>query len=162
DPARAYHAYPFELSGGMCQRVMIALAVACSPALLIADEPTTGLDVTTQAAILELIGDLARRSRMAMIPITHDLALGGELRCRPRGSPRVPITPWPAGCRCEPGAERQSRLSHRRPGGAGTAARRGPRAEQALRGARDAPVPLRRRRRELHRGARRMCRPRGR
>jgi len=80
DPARAYHAYPFELSGGMCQRVMIALAVACSPALLIADEPTTGLDVTTQAAILELIEDLARRSRMAMVLITHDLALVGE-RC---------------------------------------------------------------------------------
>ena len=80
DPLRAYHAYPFELSGGMCQRVMIALAVACSPALLIADEPTTGLDVTTQAAILELIGDLAQQSRMAMILITHDLALVGE-RC---------------------------------------------------------------------------------
>jgi peptide/nickel transport system ATP-binding protein len=80
DPARAYHAYPFELSGGMCQRVMIALAVACSPALLIADEPTTGLDVTTQAAILELIEELAAGSRMAMILITHDLALAGE-RC---------------------------------------------------------------------------------
>ena len=80
DPARAYHSYPFELSGGMCQRVMIALAVACSPALLIADEPTTGLDVTTQAAILELVEALARRSRMAMILITHDLALAGE-RC---------------------------------------------------------------------------------
>ena len=80
DPGRAYHAYPFELSGGMCQRVMIALAVACSPALLIADEPTTGLDVTTQAGILELIGDLARRNHMAMMLITHDLALVGE-RC---------------------------------------------------------------------------------
>ena len=80
DPARAYHAYPFELSGGMCQRVMIALAVACSPALLIADEPTTGLDVTTQAAILELIEELAVANRMAMILITHDLALAGE-RC---------------------------------------------------------------------------------
>jgi len=80
DPPRAWGAYPFELSGGMCQRVMIALAVACSPALLIADEPTTGLDVTTQAAILELIEDLARRSRMATVLITHDLALVGE-RC---------------------------------------------------------------------------------
>jgi peptide/nickel transport system ATP-binding protein len=80
DPARAYHAYPFELSGGMCQRVMIALAVACAPALLIADEPTTGLDVTTQAAILELIDELAAQSRMAMVLITHDLALAGE-RC---------------------------------------------------------------------------------
>jgi peptide/nickel transport system ATP-binding protein len=80
DPERTYHAYPFELSGGMCQRVMVALAVACSPALLIADEPTTGLDVTTQAAILELIGELAAQSGMAMILITHDLALAGE-RC---------------------------------------------------------------------------------
>jgi peptide/nickel transport system ATP-binding protein len=80
DAARAYHAYPFELSGGMCQRVMIALAVACSPALLIADEPTTGLDVTTQAAILELIEELAGGGRMATILITHDLALAGQ-RC---------------------------------------------------------------------------------
>jgi peptide/nickel transport system ATP-binding protein len=80
DPARVHHAYPFELSGGMCQRVMIALAVACSPALLIADEPTTGLDVTTQAAILELVDELAAANRMAMILITHDLALAGE-RC---------------------------------------------------------------------------------
>jgi peptide/nickel transport system ATP-binding protein len=78
DPGRADHAYPFELSGGMCQRVMIALAVACSPALLIADEPTTGLDVTTQAAILELIEEIATATRMAMILITHDLALAGE------------------------------------------------------------------------------------
>ena len=59
---------------------MIALAVACSPALLIADEPTTGLDVTTQAAILELIDELRAQSRMAMVLITHDLALAGE-RC---------------------------------------------------------------------------------
>jgi peptide/nickel transport system ATP-binding protein len=78
DPARVHHAYPFELSGGMCQRVMIALAVACAPTLLIADEPTTGLDVTTQAAILELIEELAAESGMAMILITHDLALAGE------------------------------------------------------------------------------------
>ena len=58
DPERRYHAYPFEMSGGQCQRVMIAIALACSPALLIADEPTTGLDVTTQAAIMELVRDL--------------------------------------------------------------------------------------------------------
>jgi peptide/nickel transport system ATP-binding protein len=78
DPERRYRAYPFELSGGMCQRVMIGLALACSPALLIADEPTTGLDVTTQAAIMDLIRELASRTRMATILITHDLALAAE------------------------------------------------------------------------------------
>ena len=78
DPARRANAYPFELSGGMCQRVMIAIAVACEPALLIADEPTSGLDVTTQVAILELIRELAARRRMATLLITHDLALAGE------------------------------------------------------------------------------------
>jgi len=78
DPERRYHAYPFELSGGMCQRVMIALALACRPTLLIADEPTTGLDVTTQAAVMDLLRDLAAQSRMATILITHDLALAAE------------------------------------------------------------------------------------
>ena len=78
DPARRTAAYPFELSGGMCQRVTIALALACSPALLIADEPTTGLDVTTQAVVMDLLGELAGASRMATILITHDLALAGE------------------------------------------------------------------------------------
>ena len=78
DPERRYGAYPFELSGGQCQRVMIALALACNPSLLIADEPTTGLDVTTQAAILELTRELARARHMACILITHDLALASE------------------------------------------------------------------------------------
>lgn len=81
DPARRYHAYPFELSGGMCQRVMIAMALACSPRLLIADEPTTGLDVTTQAAVMDLIQELAQADRMATILITHDLALAADY-CR--------------------------------------------------------------------------------
>jgi peptide/nickel transport system ATP-binding protein len=80
DAERRYHAYPFELSGGMCQRVMIALAVAGSPALLIADEPTTGLDVTTQAAVLDLLDELARTEQMATMLITHDLGLAAE-RC---------------------------------------------------------------------------------
>jgi len=78
DPMRRAAAYPFELSGGMCQRVTIALALACSPALLIADEPTTGLDVTTQAVVMDLLADLAAASRMATILITHDLGLAGE------------------------------------------------------------------------------------
>ncbi len=78
DPERRIDAYPFELSGGMCQRVMIALALACEPSLLIADEPTTGLDVTTQAAVMDLIANLARERRMATLFITHDLALAAE------------------------------------------------------------------------------------
>ena len=78
DPARRADAYPFELSGGQCQRVMIALALACNPALLIADEPTTGLDVTTQASIMDLVGELATSRGMAAILITHDLGLAAE------------------------------------------------------------------------------------
>jgi peptide/nickel transport system ATP-binding protein len=78
DPERRARAYPFELSGGMCQRVMIAMALACAPALLIADEITTGLDVTTQAVIMDLIGELARSREMATLLITHDLALASE------------------------------------------------------------------------------------
>src|SRR5271170_3983023 len=74
-PAERYHAYPFELSGGMCQRVVIALALACRPQLLIADEPTTGLDVTTQKAVMELVVDLTRQRGMSTILITHDLGL---------------------------------------------------------------------------------------
>ncbi|MBI3328355.1 MAG: ABC transporter ATP-binding protein [Nitrospinae bacterium] len=78
DAERRYAAYPFELSGGMCQRVGIAMALACEPALLIADEPTTGVDVTTQAAIMDLLVELARRRRMATLLITHDLGLAAE------------------------------------------------------------------------------------
>jgi peptide/nickel transport system ATP-binding protein len=74
-PRERYHAYPFELSGGMCQRVVIALALACNPQLLIADEPTTGLDVTTQKAVMDLIVELTKRRNMSTILITHDLGL---------------------------------------------------------------------------------------
>jgi len=82
DPARRAKAYPFEMSGGMCQRVMIAIALAAKPRLLIADEPTTGLDVTTQAVIMDLIADLAKEMGMATIFITHDLALAGQRSAR--------------------------------------------------------------------------------
>jgi peptide/nickel transport system ATP-binding protein len=75
NPEERYHAYPFELSGGMCQRVVIALALACRPQLLIADEPTTGLDVTTQKAVMDLVVDLTRERGMSTILITHDLGL---------------------------------------------------------------------------------------
>jgi peptide/nickel transport system ATP-binding protein len=78
DPERRLAAYPFEMSGGMCQRVMIALALACRPSLLIADEPTTGLDVTTQAAVMDLITGLARERHMATLFITHDLGLAAD------------------------------------------------------------------------------------
>ena len=74
-PAERFHAYPFELSGGMCQRVVIALALACRPRLLIADEPTTGLDVTTQKAVMDLVVELTRERGMSTILITHDLGL---------------------------------------------------------------------------------------
>jgi len=73
--AERYHAYPFELSGGMCQRIVIALALACRPQLLIADEPTTGLDVTTQKTVMELVTELTRERGMSTILITHDLGL---------------------------------------------------------------------------------------
>src|SRR3954451_24661170 len=74
-PRERYHAYPFELSGGMCQRVVIALALACNPQLLIADEPTTGLDVTTQKPVMDLIVELTKRRGMSTVLITHDLGL---------------------------------------------------------------------------------------
>ncbi|MEM9214484.1 MAG: ABC transporter ATP-binding protein [Cyanobacteria bacterium P01_F01_bin.150] len=78
DPQQRYHAYPYELSGGQCQRIMIALALACTPKLLIADEPTTGLDVTTQATVMNLLRDLTTERQMATIVITHDLALASQ------------------------------------------------------------------------------------
>jgi dipeptide transport system ATP-binding protein len=75
DPENRITAWPHQLSGGMSQRVMIALAIACSPSLLIADEPTTALDVTIQAQIMDLLASLSVQSGMAMILITHDLGV---------------------------------------------------------------------------------------
>ncbi len=78
-PEMIVKSYPHELSGGMRQRVMIAMALACSPNLLIADEPTTALDVTVQAQILDLINDLKDEEKMSIILITHDLSIVAEM-----------------------------------------------------------------------------------
>ena len=78
DPKSRLEVYPHQLSGGMSQRVMIAMAIACNPKLLIADEPTTALDVTIQAQISDLLLELQRKENMALILITHDLALVAE------------------------------------------------------------------------------------
>ena len=82
EPQRRINAYPHELSGGQQQRVMIAMAISCEPELLIADEPTTALDVTIQRQILELLADLQRRRQMAVLFVTHDLAVVGEIADR--------------------------------------------------------------------------------
>ncbi len=79
DPRRRMQSYPHQMSGGMCQRVMIAMALACNPELLIADEPTTALDVTIQAQILDLLRDLREKIDTAIILITHDLGVVAEM-----------------------------------------------------------------------------------
>ncbi|MCH8294903.1 ABC transporter ATP-binding protein [Candidatus Poribacteria bacterium] len=81
-PHERVHHYPHQLSGGMCQRVMIAMAIACQPLLLIADEPTTALDVTIQAQILDLMRKLQEEMRMAVMLITHDLGVIAEMAHR--------------------------------------------------------------------------------
>ncbi|WP_100613765.1 ABC transporter ATP-binding protein [Confluentibacter citreus] len=82
DPNRVYEAYPHEISGGQKQRVMIAMAIACKPDILIADEPTTALDVTVQKNIIELLKELQAKTKMSIIFITHDLALISEIANR--------------------------------------------------------------------------------
>ncbi|GMA65816.1 ABC transporter ATP-binding protein [Alicyclobacillus fastidiosus] len=79
DPVRRANNYPHEFSGGMRQRAVIAIAIACSPELLIADEPTTALDVTVQAQILDLLKDLQKETNMGLLLITHDLAVVSEV-----------------------------------------------------------------------------------
>lgn len=78
-PEQRLRQYPFQMSGGMCQRAMIAMALACGPQLLIADEPTTALDVTIQAQILKLMKELRRRQGMSIIMITHDLGIVADI-----------------------------------------------------------------------------------
>lgn len=117
DPASRLDVYPHQLSGGMSQRVMIAMAIACRPKLLIADEPTTALDVTIQAQIIELLLELQQKENMALVLITHDGAggrsgtqnhryvcrSGGGNRGCTRYFPRAPPSVYPCIAACVAG-----------------------------------------------------------
>jgi peptide/nickel transport system ATP-binding protein len=128
DAGRRLGAYPHQLSGGMCQRVMIAMAIACSPSVLIADEPTTALDVTVQAQVLALLKKLQADAGMAMVFITHDLGVVAETADRVVvmyagrkveeapvddlfENPLHPYTSGLIGATPTPGAERAARLA---------------------------------------------------
>ena len=128
DAGRRLDAYPHQLSGGMCQRVVIAMAIACSPSVLIADEPTTALDVTVQAQVLSLLKKLQADAGMAMIFITHDLGVVAETADRVVvmyagrkveeatvddlfEAPLHPYTAGLIGATPTPGAERAARLA---------------------------------------------------
>ena len=128
DASRRLDAYPHQLSGGMCQRVMIAMAIACSPSVLIADEPTTALDVTVQAQVLALLKKLQADAGMAMVFITHDLGVVAETADRVVvmyagrkveeapvddlfENPLHPYTAGLIGATPTPGAERAARLA---------------------------------------------------
>ncbi len=128
DAGRRLDAYPHQLSGGMCQRVVIAMAIACSPSVLIADEPTTALDVTVQAQVLSLLKKLQADAGMAMVFITHDLGVVAEIADRVVvmyagrkveeasvddlfETPLHPYTAGLIGATPTPGAERAARLA---------------------------------------------------